>query len=801
MYTLEDAIRYHRPALELARLIPRAWMHRLRILFATIAMIAGLACVALTAVGGNPLMPIALGITLIATGLWIKQLLIFSFHNYYFYFGIGSIVGIDKEPVKGSTYEVAEALTYVSSDIVRGFANSKLGRSVLLRSGLPTEAIEAYLANPRTALTTAQVPVDGTHVVTLITVGIFILQNDTAFGKLLASSGVQAEHFLGALKWVILSHHSSKRTERWWSIDMLSQAQGIARSWTYGHTYNVERYTKSIYASAVFANLTRNYDFADRYVGQLEETLARSQSANALLIGAAGVGKMDIVIALADKIKRGEALASVIDQTFVVLDTDALFAAHPDKASFEAAFMQLLNECIGAGNITLVIEHLGNFIREAAAENVFVPEIIDPYLAHPSFHVIALDTPDSFHSTLAHSGSLVRRFEEILIEEPGEESTVFLLQSIAPHHERNGIFTYPALEAIAVGADRYLVDGVMPDKAVGLLTDMAMHIAANGLYSASDVYTLIADKTGMPVGPVTAAERDTLLNLETTLHARVIGQDAALTAIARTMRRARAGIVNSERPLGSFLFLGPTGVGKTETAKALAYVFFGAEDNMTRLDMSEYSAPDRVGHLIGNTEETGVLPSLLQEHPYAVLLLDEFEKADRAIHDIFLQILDEGMFTSGTGERVNARNTIIIATSNAGSRLIIDALQAGRDLALETRAIVDHIINEGMFRPELINRFDNTIIFEPLSQTQQHSVAGLMLKGLQERIEDQGYRLAVTPNLLQALVAKGYDPIFGARPMQRVIQDVVEEAVAQKIIAGTVNKGDLITLDVTDVVL
>ena len=199
MYTLEDAIRYHRPALELARLIPRAWMHRLRILFAAIAMIAGLACVALTAVGGNPLMPVTLGITLIATGLWIGQLLIFSFHNYYFYFGIGSIVGIDKEPVKGATYEVAEALTYISTDVARGFANSKLGRSVLLRSGLPTEAIEAYLTNPRTALTTAQVPVDGTHIVTLITVGTFILQNDTAFGKLLASSGVQAEHFLGAL--------------------------------------------------------------------------------------------------------------------------------------------------------------------------------------------------------------------------------------------------------------------------------------------------------------------------------------------------------------------------------------------------------------------------------------------------------------------------------------------------------------------------------------------------------------------------------------------------------------------------
>lgn len=799
MYSLNEAIKYHQSAVSLARLTSRGWMRRLRMISAALALIFGLASVALTAAGGSAIMPVAFGITLIATASWIKQLMLFSYHNYFYFFGVGSIIGIDKAPLRGCTYEVAEALTASVNDMAFGFASYPLGRAVLLRSGLTHEQVEAYLAGPRTVLTTAQMPVDDTNIVTLITVGTFILQSDAAFGKMLAQAGVQVDHFIGALKWVILAHHNHKRTERWWSADMLSQTQGIGRSFSYGHTYHVAEYTKGINTSAVFANLTNNFEFADRYVGELEEALARSQSANALLIGAAGVGKMDIVIALANKIKRGEAVASVIDQNFVVLDTDALFAQHPDKAGFEQAFILLLNECIGAGNITIVIEHLGNFIREAAAENVFIPELLDPYLAHPQFHIIALDTPDSFHSTLARSSGLVRRFVEILIEEPGQDSTIFLLQSIAPHHESRGMFTYPALEAIAIGADRYIVDGVMPDKAVSLLSDMAGRQAPSGQYSANDVYALIAERTGMPIGPVSAAERDTLLNLESTLHARVIGQDAALAAIARTMRRARAGIVNSERPLGSFLFLGPTGVGKTETAKALAYVFFGAEDKMVRLDMSEYSTEDRVAHLIGSADDTGILPTLLQEHPYTVLLLDELEKADRAIHDIFLQILDEGMFTSGTGERINARNTIIIATSNAGSGLIIDALQAGRNLVEETRAIINHIIDDGLFRPELINRFDSTIIFEPLSQGQQHSVAGLMLKGLQERIEDQGYRLSVTPNLLQALVQKGYDPIFGARPMQRVIQDVIEEAVAQKIIAGTIQKGDLITLDVGDV--
>ncbi len=801
MYSLKDAIRHHRPAVNLGNILARPWMHRLRILFASIALLTGLASIGLTALGQSVYANYVIAITLMSTALWIEQLLIYSYHNYFYFFGLNSIIGLDKRPVKGSTYEVAEALSYSQDDIGKGFATSRLGELVLLRSGLRPEQISAYLTAPRTPITAEQIPVDGSNLITLITIGTYLLQNDTSLKQVLATSGVQPEQFLGALSWVVLSVHNHKRRERWWGKDMLSQTQGLGRSLTYGHTYYIQKYTKSIYSSAVFANLTRNYDFTLPFVLQLEEALARNQSANALIVGAEGVGKMDIVIALADRIKRGEAITSVMDQVFIALDTDALFSTHSDKSEFERTFIVLMNESARAGNITLVIENISTFIKEAEALGVYIPELLDQYLSMPELHVIALDTPQNFHNVLSKSPGFVRRFDEILIEEPGQQSTILLLESIAPHNEQNGIFTYPALEAIAIGADRYLVDGVMPDKAVMLLTDIASRTPEGGLYTAETIYSIIATKTGMPVGPVTQGERDLLLHLEETLHARVIGQNAALTAIARTMRRARAGIVNSERPLGSFLFLGPTGVGKTETAKALAYTFFGDEEKMIRLDMSEYSTEDRLGHLIGNSEEGGVLPALLQEHPYTVLLLDELEKATRVVHDVFLQILDEGMFTSGQGNRINARNTIIIATSNAGSRHIIDALQTGVDLNTLSREIIDKIIDEGIFRPELINRFDNTIIFEPLSENQQQSVAQLMLRSLSERIESQGYRLTITPALLVALVHKGYDPVFGARPMQRVIQDVIEEAVAQKIIGGTIQKGDLITLDIADVAL
>jgi ATP-dependent Clp protease ATP-binding subunit ClpA len=264
------------------------------------------------------------------------------------------------------------------------------------------------------------------------------------------------------------------------------------------------------------------------------------------------------------------------------------------------------------------------------------------------------------------------------------------------------------------------------------------------------------------------------------------------------MRRARAGIQSAEKPIGSFLFLGPTGVGKTETAKALAKIFFGGEGHLQRIDMSEYSGKGALEHLIGDGEEVGILPNILREHPYCVLLLDEFEKATQPIHDVFLQILDEGIFTDARGMKINARNTIIIATSNAGSKLILNTIQQRKELSHLAQEIIDSIVRDGIYRPELINRFDNTIIFEPLNVEQQTEVASLMLGSLYQRVKDRGYEIQINTDLMGILVEKGYSPEFGARPMQRVLQDIIEEKIAQKIISGAIVKGGSIVLSKAD---
>jgi ATP-dependent Clp protease ATP-binding subunit ClpC len=361
-------------------------------------------------------------------------------------------------------------------------------------------------------------------------------------------------------------------------------------------------------------------------------------------------------------------------------------------------------------------------------------------------------------------------------------------------HDHHVFFTYPAVVKIAESADRYVVEGVMPDKAVSLMAEIASRAEQSGVKIILDSFVneSVQAKTGIPTGPVTDKERELLVHLEDVLHERVIGQRDAIKAIASAMRRARAGIQSSERPISSFLFLGSTGVGKTETAKALAYTFFGSEDTMLRFDMSEFSDSDGLSRLVGTSAQAGALSSALREHPYSVVLLDEFEKSSESVHDLFLQILDEGMFTDAKGAQVNARNCIIIATSNAGSDIIFEYVKKGEKPADHKDEIIDTIINRAIYKPELINRFDAVVLFETLGETEQKQIAGLMLQDLQKRMRDRGYELVVDDMLIEVLMMKGFDPEFGARPLRRAIQDVLEERIAAKIIRENLQRGAII---------
>ena len=800
---VSHAVHKHKPAIFLARVFSRAWMRRLRFLFLT--LFVGL-CALLVAAVHIPLQAvphfILIGSICIFFALWLEQIMLYTYHNFFYFYGLNSLIGLTEKKVSGVTYEVAEITLINESDVTGAFVCSKIGMEVLLRSGLSSKAIATYRNTSRQHISSAQIEIQEKEIFTLVSLGTYLLQQDKTFALFLDEHGIQNDTFFGALHWVTKGLHQQKRRQRWWSKDQLSKVYSLGSEWSYGRTYQLDRFAKDIRTSAVFSALTTNSAYASDKVTEIESILAREQSSNVLLLGEAGVGKTDLLIEVATRMDTGTALNAIVGQHITILDTERLFAVYASKQDFELGVLSLFTEAAKAGNTIIVIENISTFIAQAESIGVYIPELLDQFLASAMVHIIATDTPGAYHTHLETMGAFVRRFKEILVESSDTGSTIGVLQNLVRGYEKKHdlFFTYTALEALVSSADRYIVTGVMPDKAVSLLVDIVQQADKENVQCIDDVfvYTAVSAQTGIPAGPIKEEERDVLLNLEDILHKRVVGQNQAVDAIARTMRRARAGMQTSERPIGTFLFLGPTGVGKTETAKALAYIFFKDEKHMSRIDMSEFNTNDAVVRLIGDNEHSGALSDMLKEHPYSVVLLDEFEKASKEVHDLFLQILDEGMFTDGRGDVVNARNTIIIATSNAGSTLIMKTVQQRKDIGVLNEEIINHIVSEGIFKPELINRFDSTVIFEPLTYQEQANVAHLMLADLYQRIKTQGYELVITKDLMDILIEKGYSPEFGARPMQRILQDVVEEKVAQEIIKGTAKKGDTITLTKAD---
>ncbi len=726
------------------------------------------------------------------------------FYNSLYFRGINTVVPEDFSETGGITHEVAALITKDRADITKGFLAYRYGKEILMRCGIPYTEVERFLRSSRAvissdALVLALVP---GRFLTLADVAKFLIQNDTPFRDFLFRHGVSDVLFNGASAWVSRVRYVHKQRVRWWSRDNLSRIRGLGQEFSYGEAFALRRYMRELNTTSVMSLVLTNAAYANEVINEVEMILTRDKAANAILVGEPGVGKMDMMVEFGKRIREGRSVASLLGKRVIVFDKDLFVVTHTTKEEFEAAFLKLMVEAEQAGHIILVLENLPLFINEAKALNVDLAELIERFLSSPNLQVVATAEPGTYHQYLETNDQLMRNFAPVLIEDPDLSSTIRVLEEAtwALEHRYALAFTYAALVRVAEGANQYIVDGVMPDKALSLLSEVATAASAQRVNAVSSdfVDTIISHKTGIPIGSVGGAEREKLLHLESLLHERVVGQHDAIKAISSAMRRARVGIQSTEKPIGSFLFLGSTGVGKTETAKALAAVFFGSEEKMVRFDMSEFSDEHSLERLIGTDSRAGVLASALREHPYCVLLLDEFEKATTDVHDLFLQILDEGIFTDARGMKINARNCIIIATSNAGSTLIYDLVKAGKRPVASREAIISAIIETHAFRPELINRFDATVIFESLSERQQEKIAQMMVAELTDRVKKRGYGLTIDNAFMAALLEEGFDPEFGARPMRRAVQDIIEERIARKIIEGGLRPGDTIRLTVTD---
>lgn len=689
------------------------------------------------------------------------------------------------------------------SNVTESFLRSIDGARIITRAGIDEDARETFLNNRKGKSIDVDIPLTAGKIFTLRSLVVFLTLHDEEFRNFLFSNGVRDGDIIGAAEWVMREMEDEKNREQWWSRGRLAAIPGIGKDWAYGEISALLRYGHEVledYSEHASALSVKD----EHEVRELERVLSRAQEANALLVGEKGAGTMDIVHDVAQKIREGSITPELEHKKVFLINGDSLIASTRSKEEFERELLVILNEAMRAGNLILVFPDFPSFVTSARNIGSNIISIMDPYFASPKMQFIAVSDIDMFHDRLEQDSAFMARFEEVAVVPPSETEMIVILERVAENLEEDHpvFFTYSAIAEAFESAQNYLPDGTLPDKAIDLLVEIVPQAIEQREYliKRSDVLALITLKTKIPVGELSDGERVKLLDLEKFLHMRVVGQDEAVSLIANAMRRARAGVRNMKRPIGSFLFLGPTGVGKTETAKALAEAFFNNEDAISRFDMSEYQTSDALARLIGNFEgeKVGTLTKVLKEKPFGVLLLDEFEKTNRDVLDLFLQVLDEGFFSDMRGKRVNARNVIIIATSNAGSDLIWEAGQQGRDLLAMKDEIMNKIIERGIFKPELLNRFDGVVLFHPLDVSHLSQIARLMLEKLTTRLHARGIDLLITDDLVNAVIRYGMDPSFGARPMNRAIQEHVEQIIADKLVRGEIKEGAHVSISPDD---
>jgi len=684
-------------------------------------------------------------------------------------------------------------------DLTLGFIESHSGGEALLRAGIDDESIRMFLSQRKNTLSSKQLSLDEkapSHAKAFVSA---LLKADTEFETFLNHHNVTETILWGSFVWATELTETALNSERFWSKENLDLFRPIGRDWAYGEVNLLKKYS-----TPLTFNVAAQIELHEEEIKTLEISLSKSSQANALIIGEEGSGKLEIIEGLARKIDHHTSSEALKKKHFLVLNSDSLLAHSTDAASLEKILIAILEEMAKAGNLILVIPNLFALLVAGGRLGVDIVSLLTPYMRSPQIHIVGVTDPESFHAKVSGEGDLMQHMVQILVKSSGTEIvTKILMQEVKQLEEAQGVFfTFPAIQTSLESANHYFVGTPLYDSASDLLLEGigAAHLHKRITIIREDILEVVKRKTGVETGEISDGERNVLIHLEDLLHERVIGQAPAIKLVSDAFRRSRSGINDPSRPLGSFLFLGPTGVGKTETAKALTEIFFGDKGKMNRLDMSEYNTADALSRLIGgyDSDTPGVLSSMVRDNPYGVLLLDEFEKTNPKVLDLFLQIIDEGVFSDAQGKKISARNLIIVATSNASSQIIFNAVSKGNDLLGSKDEIVNTIIAEGIFKPELINRFDGVILFEPLGNEHLRKIATLMLGKLSWRLKEKGMTLVINDALINYLVKKGNDPKFGARPLNRAIQDTVEKIIADGIISLRFRPGSTIELSEAD---
>lgn len=606
-------------------------------------------------------------------------------------------------------------------------------------------------------------------------------------------------------------------------------------------------------------------------IERLIHILSRRTKNNPVLVGEPGVGKTAIIEGLATRIVEGKVPAGLVKSRIMALNMAAVVAGTKFRGEFEDRLTAIVEEVSHDPHVIVFIDELHTIVGAGGGMDSVTDasNILKPALARGDFQLIGATTYHEYQKYIEKDEALERRFARINVDEPSEEEALAILDGLKEKFEEfhHVAFTDEALYQAVKLSIRYMPSRRLPDKAIDLLDEAAaavkIKVKSNQskfillekehqkieeelaesiaqldikksrelketaqklsdnvnlftgrkmkkqMVTESEVTNVVSNLTGVPIKQMTKSESERLIKLEQELHKRVVGQEEAISAVARSIRRARSGISDGRRPMGSFMFLGPTGVGKTELAKALAESVFGSEENMIRIDMSEYMEKFSTSRLIGappgyvGYDEGGQLTEQVRNHPYSVVLLDEVEKAHPDVFNIMLQILDDGFVTDTKGRKVDFRNTIIIMTSNLGATALRDDKTVGfgaKSVNSDYEAMKKRILEElkHQYRPEFLNRIDETIVFHPLAATEIEQVVKIMSKSLINRLAEQKIVIKLTPAAVKWISEVGFDPAYGARPLRKAIQREIEDALSEEILAGEIKTGDRVSIGISN---
>ena len=668
-------------------------------------------------------------------------------------------------------------------------ASSGRGLSPALEEVLVLAFLDAY-----------QLTQDSVDVLNLI---LFCADKDELLKEMLYELEIDEDKIRNTVAWFRVNRQLVENYRRYRQLAILKPSNNMNRSYTAIATPNLDRFSHDLTVRAKYGGLDVCVG-REREINSIFEAFTGGHN-GVLLVGRPGTGKSNIIGGLAQLMVEEKVPSFLKDKRLVEIDVPLLVSGVSPAEASERLLISIY-EASRSGNIILYFDNLENLlgISTGSQESLDLSEVLAEAIGRKNVYCLAAATTENYARYIENKaiGSLMTT---VGIHEPDTNTAIRMLETKVGFLEaKYDIYiVYSALEQAVVMSDRYLHDKALPLKAFNLL-EKAVIMAAKEAKSdvggtafcgREQVAAAISELTGIPVSKVSASESERLLNLETEIHKRLIDQVEAVEAVSASLRRARVELKDRRRPIASFLFLGPTGVGKTELAKSVSEVYFGDEDYLIRLDMSEYQSTDSVRKMIGDVDGTlGYLTEAVRKKPFSLILFDEIEKANPDILNLFLQLLDDGRLTDGQGRTISFSESIIIATSNIGAVYIQDQIKTAVPLNIIKQELIDNQLNQYL-RPELINRFDGIIVFRPLSEEDIFAITGLMLKKLKKNLGLKGINLKADKDGVAALAKAGYDPKFGARPLRRLLQEKIENDIANRILAGEITRRDTIIIN------